>query len=238
MTTKEKSARISAGILAGAVLWAIWPPLGGAMARGEGLLEASWGLLRMFTIITNLLVGIVFARIAWRGSDSVSPVILGGVMLGIVLVGVVFNLLLKMLPHQTIWYAIGDNIHHVIAPIAVPLWWIVFARHGALRWTSPLLWALYPLSYSAYTIFRAQFAPVGTGIHARYPYFFMDPDLLGWPMALANMVVIALGFVLFGMAAVALDKMLAGNSLGDTLLCLTGSEAKSCQIGNHRYIRR
>jgi hypothetical protein len=207
--TKEGWGRISAGLLAAAVLWAIWPPLGGALARGEGLFQAIWGLLRMFTIITNLLVGLIFARIAWRGTESVSPLVIGGIMLGIVLVGVVFNLLLNMLPHQTVWYAIGDYVHHVAAPIAVPLWWAIFARHGTLRWISPLVWALYPLAYSAYSVARAQFMPMGTGMHARYPYFFMDADLLGWPMALANIAGIALGFVLFGIVAVAIDKWLA-----------------------------
>ncbi len=207
--TKDAWARVSAGLLAGAVLWAIWPPLSGALGGSEGPLAAVWGLLRMFTIITNLLVGLVFARIACRGTDSVSPLVIGGIMLAIVLVGVVFNLLLTMLPHQTIWYAIGDNIHHIAAPIAVPLWWAIFARHGTLRWSSPLAWALYPLAYSVYTVVRAQFMPMGTGMHARYPYFFMDADLLGWPIALLNMAGIALGFVLFGMVAVASDKWLA-----------------------------
>lgn len=92
--TKEQWARISAGVLAAAVLLAIWPPFSGALERGEGPLEAIWGLLRMFTIITNLLVGVIFARIAWRGTGSVSPLVIGGIMLAIVLVGVVFNLLL------------------------------------------------------------------------------------------------------------------------------------------------
>lgn len=213
---KERWARISAGLLAGAVLWAIWPPLSGALERGEGPLEAMWGLLRWFTIITNLLVGLIFARIAWRGTVSVSPLVTGGIMLGIVLVGVVFNLLLSMLPHQTIWFAIGDYIHHIAAPIAVPLWWAVFARHGALRWSAPCVWALYPLAYSVYAVIRAQFMPMGIGMQSRYPYFFMDADQLGWPLALLNMAGIALGFVLFGMAVVGIDKWLARRDLDRT----------------------
>lgn len=98
---KEQWARVSAAIIAGSVLWAMWPPLSGESGRGKGLFEAIWGLLRMFTITTNLLVGVIFARIAWRGTSSVSSLVVGGIMLGIVLVGVVFNLLLNMLPHQT-----------------------------------------------------------------------------------------------------------------------------------------
>lgn len=210
--TKEHWARISAGLLAIAVLWAMWPPFSGAMERGQGPIEAIWSLLRMFTIITNLLVGLIFLRIAWRGTTSVSPLLIGGIMLGIVLVGAVYNLLLSMLPHQTIWYAMGDYIHHLVAPIAVPLWWVVFVRHGTLGWSAPLIWALYPLAYSIYTVARAQFMPPGTGINSRYPYFFMDADQLGWPMALLSMAGIAVGFVLFGLMAVALDKWLARGS--------------------------
>jgi hypothetical protein len=211
--TKEQWARASAGLLAAAVLWAIWPNFSGALERGEGPLEAIWGLLRMFTIITSLLVGLVFARIAWCGTDSVSPLVIGGIMLGIVLVGVVFNLLLSKMPHQTIWHAISDYIHHVAAPIAAPLWWAIFARHGALRWASSLVWALYPLAYSVYIVVRAQFMPIGAGIQSRYPYFFMDADLLGWPQALLNMIGISLGFVLFGMVAVAIDKWMARSAV-------------------------
>lgn len=209
MAATELWGRISAAIIAFAVLWALWPPLGGALERGASLPFAIWSLLRMFTITTNLLVGVVFARIALRGTQSVSPIVIGGTMLAIVLVGMVFNLLLGNLPHQSIWYAIGDNIHHVAAPLAVPLWWLLFSRHGALTWSAPFIWALYPLAYSAYTVIRAQFMPQGTGIYSRYPYFFMDADLLGWPMALANMTGIAIGFILFGMLAVAVDRWLA-----------------------------
>jgi hypothetical protein len=110
------------------------------LARGDGLLAPIWALLKMFTIITNLIVGLVFARIAWKGSDSVSPLVLGGTMLGILLVGIVFNLLLGQLPHQTIWYAIGDYTHHAVAPVAVTLWWAIFARHGSLRWSAAFVW--------------------------------------------------------------------------------------------------
>lgn len=86
---------------------------------------------------------------------------------------------------------------------------MIFDRYGSLRWFAPLAWALYPLAYSGYTVIRAQFMPMGTGMTSRYPYFFMDADTLGWSTALLNMAGIALGFVLFGMVAVAIDKWLA-----------------------------
>lgn len=206
--TRETVARASAGLLAAAVLLALIPPLTYAWSDGRGLWEAIWNMLRMFTIITNLLVGLVFARLAWKGSEAVSPMIVGGIMLAIVLVGVVFNLLLAMLPHQTVWDAIGDYTHHIVAPVLVPLWWLLFSRHGRLRWSDPFLWALYPLAYSALTFIRAQFMPSGSGIQSRYPYFFMDIDQFGLSTVALNLSAIAAGFVIIGMLVVGIDKKL------------------------------
>jgi hypothetical protein len=95
-------------------------------------------------------------------------------------------------------------LHHHAAPIIVPLWWFAFARHGALDWRAPLLWALYPLGYALYILVRAM-----TEGNAIIPYFFMDVGRLGWFAALLNMAVIAAGFVLTGYGLLALDAYLA-----------------------------
>ena len=198
MLNKEQFARISAGVIGVAVLISLVPPMANAMHRGEGLLQAAWGLLRMFTITTNLLVGVVFAWLAWQGSRSLSPLFIGGVMLAIVLVGAVFNLLLGPLSHQTLIDALGDHMHHIAAPILVPLWWALFTPHGRLKWSAPLIWALYPLGYIAYTFVRVQLVPVGDGIHSRYPYFFLDVDRFGLATVALYVAGISAGFVLVG----------------------------------------
>ena len=197
-------ARLGAAVIALGALGAMLPPVLNGMGRGEGLGEVAWNLLRFFTIITNLAVGLVFARLAWRGPQAVWPVVQGGAMLAIVLVGLVYNLVLEPVPQPNWWSALGDDLHHFWVPLAVPLWWFMFAPHGALRWRDPLLWALYPLAYSAYAVLRARIE--GTGV----PYFFMDGAALGWPRALGNMAVIALAFVVAGLLAVAVDRRRAG----------------------------
>lgn len=198
----DRVARIAAGLIALAALAAMVPPIVNGMARGEGLGEVIWGLLRYFTILTNLAIGVVFAQLAWRGRHAVSPLVTGGLMLAIVLVGLVYNLVLPPMPQPDAISALGDQTHHVWVPLAMPLWWLAFAPHGTLRWRDPLLWALYPLVYSAYAIVRSTLE--GTGV----PYFFMDTDTLGWPQALVNMGAIALAFVLTGLVAVAIDRRL------------------------------
>ncbi len=181
------------------------PVLHNLDAKG-GLLGALWWLGRFFTILTNLAVGIAFAQIARRGRQAVSPLVLGGLMLAIMLVGLVFNLLLPGMQQGTWADFLGDKIHHVIVPLAVPLWWLAFAEHGRLTWRAPSAWALYPLAYAAYVMTRAQFEPLGGP--QRYPYFFMDVDRLGWGPAIGNMAAIAAAFMLVGWLVVWLDRRL------------------------------
>ncbi|MBS3927286.1 MAG: Pr6Pr family membrane protein [Sphingomonadales bacterium] len=201
------AARLTAALLSAATLLAMIPPLINNSAEQGGLLAGAWALLRYFTIITNTLVGLVFAAIAWRGSEGVSPRWLGAAMLGIVLVGVVFNLLLGGLTHATMWDWLGDRIHHVVMPVLVPLWWLAFAPKGRFTWSDPLRWALFPLAYAAYIFLRVGLETPGSGI--AYPYFFMDADRLGYVAAMLNMAAIALGFVLTGLGVVWLDRRLA-----------------------------
>ncbi len=203
----DKPARLTAAAIAAVALLAMLPPLSNAVAEHGGLLPGLWRLVRFFTILTNLLVALAFARIAWMGRAAVSPLLLGGVVLGIVLVGVVFNLLLGPLPYPAVWDMLSDKAHHTVVPIAVPLWWLAFARKGLLGWRAPLAWALYPLAYSAYLLTRAQFEDPAEPL--RYPYFFMDPDKLGWAQTLTNLTAIAAGFVAAGLAVVWLDRRLA-----------------------------
>lgn len=197
---RRQVARSLAALIALGALGAMAPPVINGLGRGEGLGEVVWNLLRFFTILTNLAAGLVFARLAWRGPRAVSPVVQGGVMLAIVLVGLVYNLVLEPVPQSNWWSALGDDLHHLWVPLAVPLWWLAFAPHGTLSWRDPLLWALYPLAYSAYAVARSQIE--GTGV----PYFFMDGAALGWPRALANMAAIAFAFILAGLVAVAIDR--------------------------------
>lgn len=204
----DAPARLSAALIGMLALAAMGPPLGYALAdTGGSLIPAIWHMLRAFTIMTNLIVGVTFLWIAFRGRDAVPPLLTGGAMLAILLVGIIFNLLLGGMQFETVWAMLGDRIHHMLIPVAVPLWWLAFARKGTLGWSAPLIWMAYPLAYSAHLIVRAQALPAGTP--GRYVYFFMDADMLGWPMVAANMAGIAIGFALVGFLVLAIDHRLA-----------------------------
>lgn len=201
------AARLSAAAIAAMALIAMIPPFGYAMRDHDTLLAAVWALLRAFTITTNLLLGLVFLRIAWGGREAVSALLLGGAMLAIMFVGVIFNLLLDNMTFETVWAWLGDRVHHVVLPIAAPVWWLAFARKGAFGWRAPFVWMLYPLAYVGYLVARAQFEPAGAP--NRYIYFFLDADSLGWGQVALNIGGLALVFVSAGCGVVWLDERLA-----------------------------
>lgn len=206
MAARDSMARIGAGVIGALALVAMIPPTGYALASSDGPLWGLLGMLRAFTILTNGLVGIAFLRIAFKGPDAVSPLVLGGLMLAIMLVGVVFNLLLDHMAFETVWAWLGDRIHHRLVPVLVPLWWLVFAAKGRFGWSMPLAWMLYPLGYSALIIVTAQLLPAA--MPNRYIYFFMDGEALGWPAAIANMAIIAGGFAAVGWLVVGIDRLM------------------------------
>ncbi len=207
MTAAALAPRIAALMIALAALGGMIVPLQSAAGNHGSWLAGLWALLRFFTILTNALVAAVFLPIAVRGPSAIGPRLLGAVVLAIMLVGAVFNLLLGQPAGMTPAARFADDLHHIATPLAVPLWWLVFARHGQLDWRAPLLWALYPLAYSAYILTRAALTPPAA--EPVIPYFFMDVGRLGWSAALANMAMISAAFVLAGLAFVWLDRALA-----------------------------
>ena len=76
-----------------------------------------------------------------------------------------------------------------------PLFWLLFAPKGALRWRDPLLWAIYPLAYFAYALTRG-------ASDGKYPYPFMDIPAVGWPSALTTVAIILILYLLVGLVLV------------------------------------
>ena len=168
------------------------------------VLEALWILARFFTILTNLAVAVAMTMVAL--GKRVSPGIEGGLTLAILLVGVVYALLLQNLYHLTGAALFADVLMHRVAPVAMAAYWLLFARHGPMRWTEPFWWSIYPLAYFAYALVRGS-------IEGIYPYPFMDVSKIGgWQTAL-NAAAIAAAFLVAGLGLVWLDRRLLGRGM-------------------------
>lgn len=162
-----------------------------------------WALVRFFTILANLLVAIVFGRIALRARAPEQPWLLAGTVFSIMLVGVIYIFLLHGLLELNGGARLANFLLHIVTPILAPLYWMAFARKGALRYRDPLVWAIFPGAYVVYALARGAF-------DGRYAYPFIDVGQIGWVQAGVNCLLIGTGFLAAGCAFVWLDHRLGG----------------------------
>lgn len=104
---------------------------------------------------------------------------------------------------------ISNILLHYVVPICTVIDWLVFDEKGWFSVRTALLWLLAPLGYFVFVMnavaLGAQLGPYG----ARYPYFFLDVDELGfWTVFLTGMIM-ELCFFLLGLFWVWLDRWLA-----------------------------
>jgi len=161
------------------------------------LVPTLWILLRFFTVITNLLVAVVMTLVAV--GRKVSPFVLGGITISILLVGVVYMTLLRGLVELSGGALLADLLLHKASPVAMSLWWLLFAQRKALKWNAAMQWALYPLAYFAYALVRGHY-------EYKYPYPFMDVGKLGWTQTAINAGGIAMAFIVAGFLLVWIDQ--------------------------------
>ncbi len=162
---------------------------------------AVWVMLRFFTILTNVIAAAVFTGIALGQPSLRSQSLLGLMTLSILFVGAVYVLLLRGLVELSGGAATANLILHYIVPSLAPLFWLLFAPKGALKWRDPVLWAIYPLAYFAYALVRG-------ALDGKYPYPFMDIPKVGWASALTTVAIILIAYLLVGTVFVWLGRLL------------------------------
>lgn len=170
--------------------------------EGETVLLTLWIVLGFFTITTNVLVAFVFSGIAAGSAAAGREGVVGGTMLSILLVGVIYALLLHGSAELSGGSAVANVLLHMVTPVLVPAFWICFGRKGGLTWRHPLLWAIYPLVYLVYALARG--AATGS-----YAYPFLNVLRIGWEQTGLNAAGIAIGFLLSGFAVLGIDRLAA-----------------------------
>jgi hypothetical protein len=189
-------AKLAAALVA-VVCWAgLAIQFSATYANHPDVLATLWILVRFFTVITNILVAV--AMTAFALGRRLSPFLLGGLTLAILLVGVVYLTLLRGLLELSGGALLADALLHKASPVAMTAWWLLFAPRARLRWSAPWWWSVYPLAYFAYAVWRG-------ALGDKYPYPFLDVGKLGWLQTTMNAGGIALGFVLAGFALVWID---------------------------------
>lgn len=138
--------------------------------RQDGVLRVAWRMARYFTILTNGIVCVVFARAALTGRAP-GPVMAGGVTLWIGITGAVYYALLYRETQGL--ETLADIGLHGVVPAGTVLWWLAYAEKRGLGVRAAALWLLWPAGYVLYALARGE-------RDGRYPYFFTDPHRIGW----------------------------------------------------------
>jgi hypothetical protein len=100
-------------------------------------------LLSYFTILSNLLVALsLSAASGWPttslGRACARPTTQTAVALYILVVGVVYNAVLRGLLEPRGWARLADELLHVVVPAAYGLYWYWVVPRGSLAWRN--LW--------------------------------------------------------------------------------------------------
>ena len=100
-------------------------------------------------------------------------------------------------------------IIHYITPALVILHWLLFDKKGVFKPIAPLVWMVIPIGYMMFSFVYAEIGTVFFRNGARYPYYFINPDQIGWAGVVASVIGIFIFFVLLGYVVCFIDKQLA-----------------------------
>ncbi|MBC2903568.1 Pr6Pr family membrane protein [Streptomyces cupreus] len=182
----------------------------------ELVLSSPLRMLGYFTIQSNIMLALVMlpaARRAWTARRPLPSAITGATLLYVATTGLVYHLLLANASSPfsmtgeaappTGWHAVANHVLHTITPIAATLDWLLLTAPGSLHVRQAATWLLYPLTYLAFSLARAEL--LSTGTPARYLYPFLDVDLHGYKSVLGNALLLGLSIYALAILLVALD---------------------------------
>ncbi len=162
--------------------------------RTVGIAETMLHFFGYFTILSNILVALAFTL-------SKKAQTFTAVTVYIVVVGVVYNLLLRKLWAPEGLQLLADNLLHTVSPILTALFWFIFVPKETLKWTDVFPWLLYPFAYCIFCLLNGKF-------FGFYAYPFVNAEQLGYPKVFLNCMVLALAFLILSLILVAIARII------------------------------
>lgn len=176
------------------------------LGQGMTIAEALLQFFSYFTILTNILVGLTYTLTLVATQSSVSQFfqkvsVRSAVTLYIVIVGLVYNLVLRNVWHPEGWMKVGNELLHSVNPLLFLVFWLICVPKGKLNWTNIFYWLVYPILYLPFVLIKGAF----TG---NYPYPFIHVGELGYMQVLLNSLILLVVFAFMGFILVQVDRLL------------------------------
>ena len=183
-----------------------------------------------YTVLSNLLclvwmivlIGVTIRDLRADGAaghSTPSPRFGGAVMQAITVTMLIY--LVVLVPTTFVQgndyepFTLTDNLIHIITPCLLIGDWLLFSPKGTFRWVDPLLWALIPYSY---LVFAFTWGALGGtfGDLGRFPYPFMNVEVLGVGGVALWIAALTVALVAVGYVYVAIDRVFARIARGRT----------------------
>ncbi len=161
--------------------------------RQTAVVETIIRFFSFFTILTNMLVALYFtSRISIFNKVFFQKTFYKGILTAlttfILVVGLVYQIILRNTWHPTGFQKIIDELLHSVIPLFVFVYWLLFVDITELKFKNCKNWLWFPILYFVYVIIRGHFSKF-------YPYPFINVADIGYLQVLINFVIIS-GFVL------------------------------------------
>lgn len=212
---KPNKARVIYAAAAGLIVWfalilqfSISIPA--QIKTGYSLSGAIIQILSFYTIQSNLMVGLSLWALLLKPSNALHKFflrgyVLGGICLYIIVVGLVYNIVLRSLWAPEGLLKVADELLHTINPLLFVIYWLIFARQEKLKWIQSLNWLWFPFLYLVYTLIRG-------AITQFYPYPFIDVVKLGYGSICINSLVLLVVFLVLGLLLIFITRVLKRNT--------------------------
>ncbi|MFT0716183.1 Pr6Pr family membrane protein [Flagellimonas lutimaris] len=174
--------------------------------REAGIAESLLRFVSYFTILTNTFVALFFTTRVFGADQKLLPLFHRNatpmaLTAFIVVVGLVYQLVLRKIWEPTGLQMVVDELLHTIIPVFMYVYWLMFCAKTVVSWKQLSKWLLYPLGYLVFMMVRGQFSGF-------YPYPFLNVDELGFGPTLLNVFFVLLLMLLIMVALYFLGKLL------------------------------
>lgn len=141
-----------------------------------------------FTILTNILVALYFTASTFKLKAIpfkwfLAKATLTAITTFILIVGLVYQIILRSTWQPTGLQRIVDELLHSIIPVYVFIYWAFNIKEKSLQLKPVLIWLLYPIIYALFILCRGYFSGF-------YPYPFLNVPEIGYSHVLINIGIV------------------------------------------------
>jgi hypothetical protein len=170
----------------------------------EPFFESILRFFSFFTILTNLLVAVSCTVLLFTSNNKQTgffhkPTTQTAITLYIVVVGLVYNIVLRHLWNSEGLQAVLHDILHTAVPILMLIYWWLHVDARSLRMKNANTWMLYPAIYTIIILIRG-------GSVGWYPYPFFNVAHFGATQVFINCALLLITFLVFALLLIFIGK--------------------------------